>query len=86
MKRMASVLVLLALVGVGQAGEKDVAARLKKGGALVGLDFVRVGFGPGSTDLSELCELSHLEDLTRHNHGKIESLTWLYYLDLAGCR
>ncbi len=74
MKMLASVLVLLSVVGVGRAGEKDVIERLEKAGAEVNIDRHLFGettalwmrfTGDSFTDsaLTELCELRQLRVL-----------------------
>jgi hypothetical protein len=72
MKKLTSVLVLLALAGAGQAGEKDILERLKEDGvafraylAAGGSEALMVTFTLRSADagLAELCELRRLRTL-----------------------
>jgi hypothetical protein len=99
MKRMVSVLVLLAVVGAGRAGEKDIVERLKTAGASVGGTgregdpVTVVGLEAESiADLSELCELPHLsvlrmfrQDVTDADLRIVGSLTGLRRLLLNAC-
>jgi hypothetical protein len=73
MKRMASVLVLLAVVGVGQADDKGIIERLKESGGQVtqrdvygekdALEVAFVHNTPQKGSLVELCELRRLRAL-----------------------
>jgi 3-hydroxyisobutyrate dehydrogenase-like beta-hydroxyacid dehydrogenase len=70
MKNLAAVLVLLAVVGVGRAGEKDIIERLRKAGiqvARINIDHENdvlflegVNRNHSDVDLAELCELHHM--------------------------
>jgi hypothetical protein len=69
MKRVASVLVMLVMVGVGRAGEKDLIERLEKAGVDVSIQSDLFGekealvvalINNRDADLSELCELHRL--------------------------
>jgi hypothetical protein len=74
MKKLASVLVLLALTEIGRAGEEDILKRLRErhvnvsdgpdqersGKQVVGLSFVNPDI---PLDLAELCELQRLQSL-----------------------
>jgi hypothetical protein len=68
MRRLASVLILLAVVGLGLAGEKDIVGRLEQAGArIVRVDHedrvaevdLSAGLDPDAR-LAELCELRRL--------------------------
>ncbi len=101
MRYLASVLVLLAVVGVGHAGEKDILRRLKeKGGALTSPEKAP-GDGPydlvlfddyGDDDLAELCELRGLRGLylsgaiyTYNLLRQLEGMNQLVRVKLLNC-
>ena len=97
MKRLVSVLVLLAWVGVGRAGEKEIIKRLEAegasvnpiegGGLLVSLDASNL-----DASLTELCELRSLRHLglirtrlTDNQVRRICALPGLTSLGFSGC-
>jgi hypothetical protein len=74
MKKLASVLVLLAVAGAGRCGEKDIIERLEKAGARVTRGYygglmVVLDCEHSDADLAELCELPTLECLSLSGRG-----------------
>jgi internalin A len=100
MKKLASVLVLLCVVGTGRTGEKEILERLKEAG--VGIvrdkifgeeDVLAVGLKAGNIEaaLPELCELQRLRSLWMKNPSLTDAQmravcgqTWLRTVWLDG--
>jgi hypothetical protein len=92
MKMLASVLVLLSVVGVGETEEKDIVARLNQAGVTVTGGSVTIPATATGIEIGELCELRDLSMLvieggiTDNDLRTVCALRRLAALSLQGTR